>query len=58
MIQLFTNLSRTMVAYRREQTAIRELSALDDRMLKDLGISRGQILSAATGSTSMRRVGD
>ena len=33
----------TIATARRRRTAIRELQALDDRMLKDIGISRGDI---------------
>ncbi|MFL6803992.1 MAG: DUF1127 domain-containing protein [Xanthobacteraceae bacterium] len=35
----------------RQRRAIRQLQALDDRMLADIGLGRGEIESAARGVT-------
>jgi uncharacterized protein YjiS (DUF1127 family) len=38
-----TRLARDLAAERRRRSAMRELQRLDDRMLKDIGIRRGEI---------------
>ena len=35
--------------WHRRQVAVEQLQALDDRMLKDIGIERGQIVAAVQG---------
>jgi uncharacterized protein YjiS (DUF1127 family) len=40
---------------RRRRAAIRQLNALDDRMLKDIGISRGEIQYVVDGQLSAER---
>ena len=42
-------LFRSLARSRREGQAIRQLAALDDRILNDIGISRDQIPAAVTG---------
>ncbi|WP_072387261.1 DUF1127 domain-containing protein [Hyphomicrobium sp. CS1BSMeth3] len=44
-----------IIRYRAFRTAEKELHALDDRMLKDIGINRGEIRSALTNATDVRR---
>jgi uncharacterized protein YjiS (DUF1127 family) len=41
-------------AWREHRRALRELAALDDRMLRDIGISRSEIESAAYGRDPTR----
>ena len=36
--------TRSLRLWRRRRVALRELQSLDDRMLKDIGVPRGQIL--------------
>jgi len=40
---------RRFVAWREARRAIRDLGALDDRLLQDMGIARSQITGAALG---------
>ena len=40
--------------WRNRQVAIRELSALDDRLLRDIGIARGEIGSIVSGTGNNR----
>ncbi len=42
-------LAAAYVRARREATAIRQLGALDDHLLRDIGISRGSIPAAVAG---------
>ena len=42
-----TNLIRAFVEWRRYRAAIRDLSALDDRSLEDIGLNRSMIRDAA-----------
>ena len=44
-------LGRRIVVEQRQRRAIRQLQALDDRMLADIGLRRGEIESAARGVT-------
>ena len=55
MFGLLVRYGRTIAAYRRQKAIIRELSALDDWTLKDIGISRSQIASIAIGHDPWRR---
>ncbi len=43
------NFRKTIAKFAATQRAIRELSALDDRQLNDLGISRADIREAVLG---------
>lgn len=43
-------LIRSYSAWRKYRTAIHQLAALDDRSLRDIGISRSQIKGAVWGS--------
>lgn len=47
---MFTNFKKSIANFRRSQQTINELSALNDRELADLGISRSQIRSIARQS--------
>ena len=55
MLAYVGKMGRAVARRRRQQAAIRELSALDDRMLADLGIRRSQIVNSATGQDNWRR---
>ena len=45
------NLIHSLRAARRRRVALAELSALDNRMLADIGIDRGQIRAAIEGAS-------
>ncbi len=47
-----SDIGRTITSYWRQRAGIRELSAFDDRQLKDIGISRSQIPFAVIDSNS------
>ena len=45
------------LAYRSQvKSTMKQLSALSDRELNDIGISRGDIYNVATGDTTLERV--
>ena len=44
---MLANLMNGFVAWRRQRAAVRQLADLDDRSLRDIGLSRGQIRKAA-----------
>jgi len=50
------NVASGVVTARRRRGAIRELHALDDRMLKDIGLSRGEIPYLVDQMLSAERV--
>jgi len=41
--------ARRFIARRRERLVIRELQRMDDRMLRDIGLSRSEIRAAVHG---------
>jgi len=49
---LFAVLGRSLAAWSERHAALRELNALDDRMLKDIGITRGDIPAVVAGMTA------
>ncbi|GLQ58114.1 DUF1127 domain-containing protein [Devosia nitrariae] len=40
---MFDTLTRRLIAWRKEQTAIRRLMLMDDHLLHDMGTSRDEI---------------
>ena len=48
---MFKSISTRLSAWRRERETVRELSALSDRELADLGIGRADIRFVAAGAT-------
>jgi uncharacterized protein YjiS (DUF1127 family) len=55
--RLFTSLSRTAgawIAHQRHQHAMADVLELDDHLLKDIGMSRGQVLREAARPFSLR----
>jgi uncharacterized protein YjiS (DUF1127 family) len=55
MVRLITEPVKAVASFRCRRATVRELSSLDDRMLKDIGISRCQIASVATSFHPRRR---
>jgi uncharacterized protein YjiS (DUF1127 family) len=53
---LSTALVKSVAAWSERRTAYRELSALDDRMLSDIGITRADIPAVIAGMTAARHV--
>jgi uncharacterized protein YjiS (DUF1127 family) len=53
---LFAVLGRSLAAWSERHAALRELNALDDRMLKDIGITRGDIPAVVAGMTAAGHV--
>jgi uncharacterized protein YjiS (DUF1127 family) len=51
---LSATLVKSLAAWSERRTAYRELSALDDRMLSDIGITRGDIPAVIAGMTAAR----
>jgi uncharacterized protein YjiS (DUF1127 family) len=49
---LFAVLAKSLAAWGERRTAYRELSALDDRMLSDIGITRADIPAVVAGMTA------
>jgi uncharacterized protein YjiS (DUF1127 family) len=49
-------LGGTLAAWSERRAALRELSALDDRMLRDIGITRADIPAVVAGMTAVRHV--
>src|SRR5262245_28100538 len=49
---LFAVLGRSLAVWTERRAALRELSALDDRMLKDIGITRADIPAVVAGMTA------
>jgi len=49
---LLSVLSGGLAAWSERRAALRELNALDDRMLKDIGITRGDIPAVVAGMTA------
>lgn len=49
---LFAVLGRSLAARSERRAALRELNALDDRMLKDIGITRADIPAVVAGMTA------
>ena len=57
LTRLFGSLSRTAsawIAHQRHRQAMADLLQLDDHLLKDIGMSRGQALAEATRPFSLR----
>jgi uncharacterized protein YjiS (DUF1127 family) len=52
---LFAALVKSMAAWGERRTAYRELNALDDRMLSDIGIARADIPAVVAGMTATRQ---
>jgi len=52
--ELIRNLFRRLVTWVRRRKAVAQLQAFDDRMLKDMGITRGEIESAVRGCDRRR----
>src|SRR5215470_15660540 len=53
---LFMAIGRSVVAWSERRTALRELNALDDRMLRDIGITRADIPAVIAGMAPGTRV--
>ena len=43
IVRLTQDLTQGFTAWRRYRAAVRQLSDLDDRILRDIGLTRGQI---------------
>jgi uncharacterized protein YjiS (DUF1127 family) len=48
-MNLFTSANRRLTDFLEQRKAVRQLSRLDDRMLKDIGVSRSAIHAAVSG---------
>ena len=49
LVQGFEAIFRRWREWRRHKAAIRDLRALSDRTLKDMGLTRGEIVAAVDG---------
>ena len=49
LVQVFEAIFRRWRERRRRKAAIRDLRALSDRTLKDMGLTRGEIVAAVYG---------
>ena len=52
MFGFMRRITKHMARSHRSRATARELASLDDRMLRDIGISRGQIPTVAAGRNS------
>lgn len=57
MLAGISTIGRRYAEYRRQRRACRELHALDDRILKDMGVYRSQITTIVRGLESPYRPG-
>lgn len=57
MLAGISNVGRRYAERRRQRRACRELHALDDRILKDMGVYRSQITTIVRGLESPYRPG-
>jgi uncharacterized protein YjiS (DUF1127 family) len=55
LANLWNTLKDAYATFAERERAYRELSLLDDRMLADLGLARGEIYSAVTNSDHSHR---
>ena len=47
----FTAMARAFAAYRNSRRTIRELGAMDDRTLRDIGLTRADVMHAAASES-------
>jgi uncharacterized protein YjiS (DUF1127 family) len=50
LMSIATTVRSSLERYRNYRRAVRELSALDDRQLSDIGLARGRIEEVARGA--------
>lgn len=58
MTQTLNNFFRKIDQYFTQRQAVKELNQLSDYELRDIGISRGDILSVVRGDKDMARAAD
>ena len=56
--QYFVDLNEKRIQRKEIKNTIRQLSALSDRELWDMGITRGDIYTVANGTADIRAVGE
>jgi len=56
--QFFVNLNEQRIQRKQINRTIKELSALDDRALNDMGLTRGDIYTVAHGISDVKRVSE